>query len=121
MALHHRHLHHHLRQLLALLRHELVARGLRSRRFGPAATERDALRHQRQVREPAEEKVVEIELGVKSESSIIYPPFFYQTVHLLSCELISKISALSALFTVEKLVLHLVCFDHRNDKGCMFF
>lgn len=50
MALHAGHLHHDLRQQLAALRHELVAGGVRARRPGPGAPQRDPLRHRRQVR-----------------------------------------------------------------------
>lgn len=50
MALHAGHLHHHVCQQLAAVRHELVAGGVCARRPGPGAAERDPLRHRRQVR-----------------------------------------------------------------------
>lgn len=50
VALHPRHLHHHLREQLAAVRHELVAGGVRARRPGPGREEPGLLRHRRQVR-----------------------------------------------------------------------
>lgn len=55
MALHAGHLHHHVRQQLAAVRHELVAGGVCARGPGPDAAEPDPLRHRRQVRNDTEQ------------------------------------------------------------------
>lgn len=61
MALYARHIHHHLREQLAAVRHELVAGGLCARRHGPGAAKRDPLRHRRQVRNTSKrQKVIEL-------------------------------------------------------------